>query len=609
MSSQQSINEILEQLKNLDQSSQFYYFNFLKNTSYLCKTKTSLLLSYEKDKEYKIIDSFCEDNYSQEQLYEYATEALNRIQNRPYTYEKIDSQKDVYIVVIKIDLDKTNTKFLVLTLNAADKQILSDLILRAILCTNILIPKNPDLTFNTLSFPNTLENLHNHFKTIIEIFNEVIQEDTFDLMLMKLSNSLCVNFNSDKVSLGLLDGEYIKLKVVSHIESFEKNSSMTKAIEAVFEEAYFQDYDILSIHNNQNIITNAHEKYSLENKLENIYTFLIKYDQKVLGVVSFEHKNQLDESNLTAIRILLNYLSLYLYKNSIESKHIVKRIFIKAQVGWKKFLLKNKYSKLFIIFTILLFFIWIFFGKMEYKVDAVVNIQTKNIQYITAPYDGLVKSVYKDIGENVVVNESLIQFNTDELELNKIEIEADLIKYNAEIKKAQSQRELADMQISSSKIQQTQANLEKVNYYINQAQVKSYISGIIVEGNREKLVGTPFVKGDLLMKIASLNDMYANIKVLEEYIDEIKLDQKVEITLLTKPNETIDALITRVIPMANVDDQNGNIFILNASFNEEQKIWIRPGMTGIAKISIEDRTIFWILTHKVSDFLHFNLWW
>lgn len=609
MSSQQSINEILEQLKNLDQSNEFYYFNFLKNTSYLCKTKSSLLLSYEEDKEYKIVESFCEDNYSQEQLYEDAREALNRIQNRPYTYEKINSETDLYIAVIKIDFDKTDTKFLVLTLNASDKQILSDLILRAILCTNILIPKNQDLAFNTISFPNTLENLHNHFKTIIEIFNEVIQEDTFDLMLMKLTNSLCVNFNSHKVSLGLLDKEYIKLKVVSHVESFEKDSSMTKAIEAVFEEAYFQNEDILSIHNKQNIITNAHEKYSLENKLENIYTFLIKHDQQVLGVVSFEHRNQLDESNLTAIRILLNYLSLYLYKNSIESKPVIKRVFIKAQLKWKNFLLKNRYSKLFIVFTILLFFMWIFFGKMEYKVDAVVNIQTKNIQYITAPYDGLVKSVNKDIGENILENEFLIQFNTDELELNKIEIEADLIKYNAEIKKAQSQRELADMQISNSKIQQTQANLEKVNYYINQAKVKSDISGIIVEGNKEKLVGTPFVKGDLLMKIASLNDMYANIKVLEEYIDEIKLDQKVEITLLTKPNETIDALITKVIPMANVDDQNGNIFILNASFNEEQKIWIRPGMTGIAKITIEDRTVFWILTHKVSDFLHFNLWW
>jgi hypothetical protein len=61
--------------------------------------------------------------------------------------------------------------------------------------------------------------------------------------------------------------------------------------------------------------------------------------------------------------------------------------------------------------------------------------------------------------------------------------------------------------------------------------------------------------------------------------------------------------------MANVDSQNGNIFILKVVFIDPVQEWMRPGMSGVAKVKIEDRTILWILTHKISDFLHMHIWW
>ena len=61
------------------------------------------------------------------------------------------------------------------------------------------------------------------------------------------------------------------------------------------------------------------------------------------------------------------------------------------------------------------------------------------------------------------------------------------------------------------------------------------------------------------------------------------------------------ARVEKIIPMANVDDVNGNVFTLKVVFEDEVQDWMRPGMSGISKIVIEERSVLWILTHKISD--------
>ena len=32
-------------------------------------------------------------------------------------------------------------------------------------------------------------------------------------------------------------------------------------------------------------------------------------------------------------------------------------------------------------------------------------------------------------------------------------------------------------------------------------------------------------------------------------------------------------------------------------------------MSGLCKLSVQKRTLFWILTHRTADFLRMKLWW
>jgi len=56
-----------------------------------------------------------------------------------------------------------------------------------------------------------------------------------------------------------------------------------------------------------------------------------------------------------------------------------------------------------------------------------------------------------------------------------------------------------------------------------------------------------------------------------------------------------------------VADEEGNAFLLRAQLEDDAE-WLRPGMTGVAKIDGGRRTLWWRATHRIVDFIRMKLW-
>jgi hypothetical protein len=61
-----------------------------------------------------------------------------------------------------------------------------------------------------------------------------------------------------------------------------------------------------------------------------------------------------------------------------------------------------------------------------------------------------------------------------------------------------------------------------------------------------------------------------------------------------------------ISPAAQADGE-GNAFTLRARL-EEDADWLRPGMSGIARLNAGDRTLAWRATHRIIDFIRMRLW-
>ena len=66
--------------------------------------------------------------------------------------------------------------------------------------------------------------------------------------------------------------------------------------------------------------------------------------------------------------------------------------------------------------------------------------------------------------------------------------------------------------------------------------------------------------------------------------------------------------IAKIEPAA-FPKSEGNVFLVRCEFDEKLENWWRPGMSGLCKLNVESRTLWWILTHRTVDFLRMKLWW
>jgi hypothetical protein len=79
-------------------------------------------------------------------------------------------------------------------------------------------------------------------------------------------------------------------------------------------------------------------------------------------------------------------------------------------------------------------------------------------------------------------------------------------------------------------------------------------------------------------------------------------------SLLSSPDIFYKFKIEKIIPMAEVDKKDGNIFVVKAVIKTDALEWWRPGMSSVAKVEVGQRNILWILTHDLTEFLRLYFW-
>jgi multidrug resistance efflux pump len=181
-------------------------------------------------------------------------------------------------------------------------------------------------------------------------------------------------------------------------------------------------------------------------------------------------------------------------------------------------------------------------------------------------------------------------------------------RYQREAEKARAGNQLAEMRIAQALADQAEARLSLLRYRLDQAVIRSPFDGVVIEGDLQQRIGAPVKKGDALFRIARLDLLYMEAEVNERDIHEVMNKAAGEIAFVTQPRLKFPVKIVR-FESAAVPKDGKNIFLVRGAFEQKPENWWRPGMSGICKINVENRTLLWILTHRTIDFLRLFFWW
>jgi biotin carboxyl carrier protein len=431
----------------------------------------------------------------------------------------------------------------------------------------------------------------------------------FMQMAMSLCNELALRFACDRVSLGWVVGPYVRLTAVSHVEKFEEKSAASRALEAAMEEALDQDTVLVyPAAPDTRVILRSHQAYAESLGSTSLTTVPLAGSDAVHAVVCLERQSgPLTAGELWELRLAAQLLSHGLSGLHARDRWFGARWYSAARrqasgfFGPEHTALKLTAVLSLVLLCVLVLLPWAF------RVDASLAIRSKDLLFMPAPFDGYLRTVHVDIGDQVAAQTVLVELDTRDLVLEESMAEADFLRFSRETEKAQAARQLADMQISLARQQQSAAKLDLIRYQLGNASVRAPYPGVVIEGELKKNLGAPVRKGDLLLKLARTADTYLELEIDQADIHEVAVGSHGAFALVGKPEEHFEITLERIDPAAVTRDGR-TFYTARAKLKGEfQSNW-RPGMGGSAKLDAGQRSLIWVLTHRTVRFLRGFFW-
>ena len=448
---------------------------------------------------------------------------------------------------------------------------------------------------------------------ILHMARAIQQFNRFTPAAMTLCNQLCARFDADRVSLGWRQGPSIRLAAISHVEHFDAQSNVTRALEEVMEEALEQESVLVypPVADTQAVLR-SHGTYAAMVAPAGVQLQLCSVpldgSDGVAGVLCLERLSrpldaaqvwELEQAGLAVSAWLVHLRAQdrgWLLRGGDAARRNARVLLGPRHTAWKV-------SGLALALFMSVGSVW----PWDYRVDATLAVRSRDLLFMPAPFDGYLRQVHVDVGDQVLSGATLVELDTRDLLLEESMAEADWVRYSREAEKAMAARQLAEMQIALARQQQAQAKLELTRFQLAHAQVKAPYEGVVIEGELKKNLGAPVRKGDLLLKLARTTRIYLELEIDQAYVHEVKVGTRGEFALVGRPGERFPITLTQLDPAA-VNKDGRTVYLARAALQgQEQPDW-RPGMGGNARLDAGERPLIWVLTHRTVRFLREFFW-
>jgi biotin carboxyl carrier protein len=447
------------------------------------------------------------------------------------------------------------------------------------------------------------------YAKVLDLMVVLNEEKRFVASAMALCNELASRLQCDRVSLGWLQGSYVRMQALSHTEKFEKKMEAVALLEAAMEECLDQDEEIVFPRADSKLIARDHERFSREQAVPFLCSVPLRVDGRAVAVLTCERTT----SAFTDIEVRLLRLSADLAARRLgdlkqRDRWFGARWLAATREGLGKLIgVEHTWAKAGGLLGAIALAVLIFW-KVDYRVEAPCILRTDDMAYVSAPFNGFISAVNVRVGDEVKQGDPLLTLDTRDLLLEESAALAEFNRYEREAEKARAADNAAELRVAESLSRQAKARLDLARHRLAQATLASPMNGIIIEGDLRERIGAPVEQGNVLFKVGRTDKIFVMCEVSEKDIHDVNASAFGEFALASQPKHKFPLKLERIEPVAQTKEQ-GNVFLCRAVIEGAPQDWWRPGMSGVAKINVGERSLLWVLTRRTVDFLRMFLWW
>ncbi|MCC6284679.1 MAG: efflux RND transporter periplasmic adaptor subunit [Phycisphaerales bacterium] len=461
----------------------------------------------------------------------------------------------------------------------------------------------------------------------VRLIASINQAAGFRGACMQVCNDLTRHLALDRAALGWVKGVgansgTLRAVAMSDTEHFDRRMAFVKKVEAAMDECFDQEQAVLhpvppaegpagDVLLGQ-AIAHAHRELASADAKLRVASVPLRVGDDVLGVLTVESAADASTLGVPLVELLQAAMDLVApvlaVRRSDDRVLALRAVDSTRRAGswlvgprhtiWKLALVAATIAVLAAVFV-----------TVPYRIEAPMELTPRTQRIVSAPFDGVIDRLGEHAikGSTVKAGDLLVSMRTTELHLG---LQDALVKMQqAQTRADASLREgkLEEAEQAKQDIEAAKAQIDLLRYRIDQAELRSPIDGVIVDGDLRERVGSTVKLGDAFFVIARVDDMIAVAKVSDTDVSYIAESMRGELATRSDPAATFGVHVERLVPMARAEG-GSNTFEVRAALDETAP-WMRPGMEGIVKLNTGPRSIAWILTRRIRDTARLWLWW
>ena len=426
----------------------------------------------------------------------------------------------------------------------------------------------------------------------------------------RLCNELETELAAMRVTLGWRKKGLMELIATNHGGRIRNDTEIAGALGRAMDEAAEQNCEVGVPSIKGAEINRQHKAFSEAHANCQIISMPLRKDGEVHGSVTVEYPQEsegISQERVDALRVVLDLVSPQLVNLHQKSGWLgtrawrsVRRRFASLlgyrHTGWKL-------AGLIVIFTFLLCCI----VPITHTVKASFLRRTEASAALTAPFSGYIDTVKVNVGDAVKKGQLLVTLDRRELLMQQTELRAERDRSISDSRRYEAEGDLSQMKLSQLAIEQADAKLTVLDYRLDRTEIRAPFDGVIVEGDLKERLSSPTQVGEILMRIVEVSDTYGELQVDERDIHFLEKGMEGELAFTSRPEDKFDVLLDFYEPVAVVKETGTN-FRVRVDIADEPESWWRPGMSGVCKVDIGERSVAWVYLHRTWEFLRMKLW-
>jgi hypothetical protein len=433
-------------------------------------------------------------------------------------------------------------------------------------------------------------------------------------LAFSITNNLRNRLSADQVMLGLVKRNKVKIISVSGQDEVEMRSPDITIVHGAMEECLDMDETLVC----QPEARDADEKASTGHRLHKqwheasgraaVVSIPLHVEEECKAILSIRRDavHSFGREELQKIQELAEPYTAAISLIDRANRNILTHAVDSGRKAAHDILRPDRWLKRAMLTALVLFLGWFVFGSMTYNVSVSAKIIPAQVRHMAAPDNVTLASAQIKQGDRVSKDDVLCVFDKRDIVLERNQLISQLQMAQLEKQNAEARRSDFDARLAEANITLHQAQLKILERKLNQYTIRAPFDGLVVQGDLTERIGESLPIGEPLFEVAPDNGWKLELEIPETMAADVTGGLSGYFATRAKPDITHDLSVLEVAPQAQIS-KTRNVYVAKADVKMDEP-WIKSGMEGVAKIEVDRRPVWWIVSHRFVNFVRLNIW-